>query len=283
MTSAGVSKASVLPKQSRRYKVGQQHLVRGDCLRVLQRMPAETIDVIVTSPPYNIGLSYRTYADRREEEDYLDWMMEVAASLRRVMRPDGSFFLNISGSSAQPWLPFELVVRMRELFVLQNHITWVKSISVGEESFGHFKPMNSQRYLHRGHEHLLHFTLDGDVLLDRLNAGVPYQDKSNIARRGHRQDRRCRGDTWFIPYETVRGRSEKFDHPGTFPVALPEQCIRLHGRKKAKVLDPFMGTGTTLLAAQRMGCSGVGIDIDEDYVAIARRRLVEDWLDKTDQ
>ncbi|CEF39771.1 Site-specific DNA-methyltransferase (adenine-specific) [Acetobacter senegalensis] len=266
------------PIRSRRYKVGQQEIVRGDCLRVLRRMQADSVDVVVTSPPYNIGLSYRSYPDRKEEAHYLDWMMEVAAGLQRVLRPDGSFFLNISGSSAQPWLPFELAVRLRSLFVLQNHIAWVKSISVGEDSFGHFKPMNSKRYLHRGHEHLFHFTLNGDVMLDRLTAGVPYKDKSNIARRGHKQDRRCRGDAWFIPYETVRDRAEKFDHPGTFPVALPEQCILLHGRKEASVLDPFMGTGTTLLAAQRMACRGVGIEIDADYVAIARRRLEEDQL-----
>lgn len=266
------------PARAKRYKVGRQDIVLGDCLRALRRMQAETVDVIVTSPPYNIGLSYRSYPDRREENDYLDWMVEVATQLQRVLKPDGSFFLNISGSSAQPWLPFELAVRLRDLFVLQNHISWVKSISVGEDSFGHFKPMNSQRYLHRGHEHLFHFTLEGDVPLDRLSAGVPYKDKTNIARRGHQQDRRCRGDAWFIPYETVRGRAEKFDHPGTFPIALPEQCILLHGKSKSRVLDPFMGTGTTLLAAQRLGCSGVGMEIDAEYVAIARARLMHDLV-----
>lgn len=264
------------PARSQRYKVGQQQIIRGDCQRALRRMSAESVDVIITSPPYNIGLSYRSYPDRKEEEEYLDWMLEVARGLRRVLRSDGSFFLNISGSSAQPWLPFELAVRLRDLFVLQNHISWVKSISVGDDSFGHFKPMNSQRFLHRGHEHLFHFTLAGDVKLDRLNAGVPYKDKTNIARRGHAQDRRCRGDAWFIPYETVRDRKQKFDHPGTFPVALPEQCLLLHGQEEAQVLDPFMGTGTTLLAAQRMGCFGVGIEIDPEYVAIARQRLEED-------
>ncbi|GCD55463.1 DNA-methyltransferase [Acetobacter pasteurianus] len=275
----GASRAnttSIKAPRARRYKIGQQEIVMGDCLRALKRVPAESVDVVVTSPPYNIGLSYRSYPDRREEEDYLDWMLEVAQQLQRILKDDGSFFLNISGSSAQPWLPFELAVRLRDLFVLQNHISWVKSISVGEDSFGHFKPMNSQRFLHRGHEHVFHFTLHGDVRLDRLRAGVPYKDKSNIARRGHRQDRRCRGDTWFIPYETVRGRAEKFDHPGTFPVALPEQCILLHGREGARVLDPFMGTGTTLLAAQRLGCYGLGMELDPEYVAIARARLKDD-------
>lgn len=269
MTEADSARAPRL----RRYRIGLQEIVRGDCLRVLKRMQEHSVDVVVTSPPYNIGLSYRSYPDRRAEEDYLDWMVAIGTQLRRVLKPDGSFFLNISGSSAQPWLPFELAVRLRTLFVLQNHISWVKSISVGADSFGHFKPMNSQRYLHRGHEHVFHFTCDGTVQLDRLGAGVPYKDKSNIARRGHSQDRRCRGDAWFIPYQTVRGRAEKFDHPGTFPVALPEQCILLHGREQAHVLDPFMGTGTTLLAAQNLGCTGVGIDIDADYVAVARARL----------
>ncbi|WP_281701728.1 site-specific DNA-methyltransferase [Acetobacter malorum] len=264
------------PARAQRYKVGQQQIIRGDCQRALRRMEADSVDVIITSPPYNIGLSYRSYPDRKEEDEYLDWMLDVAHGLRRVLRADGSFFLNISGSSAQPWLPFELAVRLRDVFVLQNHISWVKSISVGEDSFGHFKPMNSQRFLHRGHEHLFHFTLSGDVKLDRLSAGVPYKDKSNIARRGHEQDRRCRGDAWFIPYETVRDRKQKFDHPGTFPVALPEQCLLLHGQEEAQVLDPFMGTGTTLLAAQRLGCFGVGIEIDPEYVAIARQRLKED-------
>ncbi|MFT9014830.1 MAG: site-specific DNA-methyltransferase [Acetobacter sp.] len=276
---SGAASSTPVPARAartRRYRVGEQQIVQGDCLRVLRRMAGQSVDVVVTSPPYNIGLSYRSYPDRRGEDDYLDWMVEVATQLRRVLRPDGSFFLNISGSSAQPWLPFELVVRLRALFVLQNHIAWVKSISVGEDSFGHFKPMNSQRYLHRGHEHVFHFTLDGAVALDRLAAGVPYKDKSNIARRGHSQDRRCRGDTWFIPYETVRGRAGKFDHPGTFPVALPERCILLHGRSAADVLDPFMGTGTTLLAAQRLGCRGVGIELDGQYVAVARARLKED-------
>ena len=256
-----------------RYTEGPHLLVRGDCVRALRRMEADSVDVVVTSPPYNIGLKYRTYRDRLAEEGYLDWMVEVAREVRRVMRPDGSFFLNVAGSSAQPWLPFELMVRLRELFVLQNHISWVKSISVGTDTHGHFKPVNSPRYLNRNHEHLFHLTRTGNVGLSRLDIGVPYMDKSNIARRGHRQDRRCRGDTWFIPYETVQGKAQKFHHPGTFPVLLPQMCIRLHGKSAPVVLDPFMGTGTTLVAAVREGGQGIGIDLDTIYVNVARQRV----------
>ena len=265
--------ASIPPVGRRRVPVGRHTLYRGDCLEVMRRLPASSVDVIVTSPPYNLGLRYGSYRDRRAEEDYLAWLVEVAAAVKRVMRPDGSFFLNITGSRSMPWLPFELIVRLRELFHLQNHVTWVKSISIGEDTLGHFKPVNSTRYLHRAHENLFHLTATGDVKLRRLAIGVPFKDKTNIRRRNHAQDMRCRGDCWFIPYETVRTRAEKFDHPCTFPVLLPQMCLRLHGVNAPVVLDPFMGTGTTVLAAHLEGGRGIGIDLDPDYVSMARTRL----------
>jgi hypothetical protein len=104
-----------------------------------------------------------------------------------VLAPEGSFFLNISGSNSRPWLPFELIVRLRRLFVLQNHITWIKSIATGDDSVGHFKPLAGARFLNHNHEHIFHLTLGGAVKLDRLAVGVPFKDKSNIARRGHKR------------------------------------------------------------------------------------------------
>jgi len=253
---------------------GRHRILHGDCLAILPTLPAASFDVIVTSPPYNLGLAYPGYDDRRAESEYLDWMTDVAAALKRVLRPDGSFFLNIAVSGSQPWLPLELIVRLRSLFVLQNHIMWIKSIALEDgDSVGHFKPVGGQRFLHHNHENLFHLTHRGDVRLDRLAIGVPFKDKSNIARRGHAQDLRCRGNTWFIPYDTVQSRAEKFHHPGTFPVMLPRWCIRLHGRQGAAVLDPFMGTGTTLVAAGLESAAGTGIELDAGYAAIARQRL----------
>jgi site-specific DNA-methyltransferase (adenine-specific) len=254
---------------------GAHRLLCGDCLTELPSLAASTVDVVVTSPPYNLGLSYRGYDDRRTEDEYLDWLIRVACEIRRVMKGDASFFLNISGSSSAPWLPFELIVRLRPLFVLQNHIAWIKSIATRRDSVGHFKPVGGQRFLHHNHEHIFHLTLSGDVKLDRLAIGVPFKDKSNIARRGHAKDLRCRGNTWFIPYDTVQSKAAKFHHPSTFPIALPRWCIRLHGHENPLVLDPFMGTGTTMVAAQLEGARGIGIDMDPSYVAIAEARLVE--------
>ncbi len=253
--------------------IGPHRLIRGDCLDVLPTLAPESIDVIVTSPPYNLGVAYRRYQDTRAEHDYLDWLLRVATELRRVMRPDASFFLNISGSAKAPWLPFELIVRLRGLFVLQNHITWIKSIAIGRDSVGHYKPVGGKRFLHHNHEHIFHLTLTGSVPLDRLAIGVPFKDKSNIARRGHARDLRCRGNTWHIPYDTVQSKAEKFHHPSTFPLELPRWCLRLHGVPHPVVLDPFMGTGTTLLAAALEGGQGIGIDLDPSYLAVARQRL----------
>ncbi len=238
-------------------------------------LDAGSVDVVVTSPPYNLGLRYKSYDDRRAEADYLDWMVSVATAIRRVMRPRASFFLNVSGSSRQPWLPFELLVQLRGLFHLQNHITWVKSITTDAGSSGHFKPIAGERFLHHNHEHIFHLTIDGAVKLKRLSIGVPFKDKTNIARRGHAQDARCRGNTWYIPYKTVQSKAQKFNHPGTFPVDVPRWCIRLHGIQDAVVLDPFAGSGTTLVAAEIEGARGIGIEMDQAYVAVARARIAD--------
>jgi site-specific DNA-methyltransferase (adenine-specific) len=252
---------------------GRQTILVGDCLNLLAELPADSVDVVVTSPPYNIGLAYNAYADDGDRAAYLAWMRAVGAALRRVMREDGSFFLNIAGTSTDPWIAGDVANALRELFVLQNHIVWVKSLSIGDDSFGHHKPINSRRYLNHTHETVFHFTKTGRTPLDRLAVGVPFKHKSNIARWGHAADRRCAGDVWFIPYRTIRSKAQRDHHPAPFPVELPERCIRLHGAPDALVLDPFLGIGSTLIAAERLGCRGIGMEIDPLYAEAAAARL----------
>lgn len=276
-------------KRRRTITVGDQTIHVDDCLTVLATMPERSVDVVVTSPPYNIGLKYASYDDGGSRAEYLAWLHDVALLLKRVMKDDGSFFLNIAGTNSDPWIAPDAANAMRDVFCLQNSIVWVKSVSIGDDTFGHFKPVNSKRYLNHTHEHVFHFTKDGKTPLDRLAVGVPFKDKSNIARWGHERDRRCAGDVWFIPYETIRSKSQRDYHPSPFPVALPERCIKLHGgdppsrsRGSASgeagspvVLDPFLGIGSTLLAAQRLECRGIGIEIDPGYAESAAWRLRE--------
>jgi len=191
---------------------------------------------------------------------------------------------------------------LREFFVLQNTIHWIKSISIdphlnplpgqgeadagrrvrvegGPRTFGHFKPINSPRFLNDCHEYVFHFTKSGRVELNRLALGVPYQDKSNIARWSHTsgKDLRCRGNTWFVPYETIQSREKERPHPATFPVQLAEWCIKLHGALRVRtMLDPFLGIGNSAVAAQRCGVKRfLGFEIDEAYLAEAKRRIAK--------
>jgi site-specific DNA-methyltransferase (adenine-specific) len=263
---------------TREWIVGKQTVALGDCLTLLAELDPESVDVIVTSPPYNIGIPYKSYEDRRPRADYLAWLSQIGVALKRVLKPCGSFFLNVGGTGSDPWVALDVANAFRKAFVLQNHIIWVKSVSVGDDTVGHFKPITSRRYLNNNHEAIYHFTQSGDVAINRLAVGVPYKDKSNIARWQHaKTDRRCAGNTWFIPYETVRSKAQKFDHPAGFPVGLPERCIKLHGVSHAKVLDPFLGAGTTLVAAHRLRCEGIGFELDRTYAEAAVARLKAEW------
>ena len=253
--------------------VSGQTVMLGNCLATLKGMQAASVDVIVTSPPYNIGISYKSYDDSQPRGAYLAWLREVSKHLARVLKVNGSFFLNVGSTNSDPWVAMDVAGAFRGDFVLQNHITWAKSVSISADSFGHFKPITSRRFLNQNHESVFHFTKTGAVEVDRLAIGVPFKDKTNIARWGHTLDKRCGGNVWFIPYKTVRSKAQKFDHPAGFPVELPTRCMLLHGKKDMVVLDPFLGAGTTLVAATKLGHRGIGIEVDADYVATSVARL----------
>ncbi len=248
----------------------------------MSRLGEASADLIVTSPPYNLGISYSKYSDLQDRETYLNWSESWAAQARRILKPHGSLFLNVAGAPSNPPLPHELIMRLRCMFVLQNTIHWIKAITIEDEdgeavSRGHFKPISSPRFLNDCHEYIFHLTLDGHTPINRIALGVPYADKSNIARWGHTagRDRRCRGNTWFVPYETIKSRNKQRPHPATFPVRLAENCIRLHGVERVQtMLDPFLGIGNSAVAAQLCGVQKfVGFEIDAEYLAEAQRRL----------
>jgi site-specific DNA-methyltransferase (adenine-specific) len=255
----------------------------GDCVEGMAGLAPQSIDLVVTSPPYNLGIRYRKFADNVNRESYLDWCEQWAAQIQRLLRPNGSLFLNLGAAPSNPMLPHELVLRLRKFFVLQNTIHWVKAISLpneegtGEISRGHFKPISSPRFLNDCHEYVFHLTPEGETPLDRLALGVPYADKSNIARWSHTcgRDRRCRGNTWFVPYDTIQRRAKERPHPATFPVQLAVNCIRLHGLTRVeRMLDPFLGIGNSAVAARKSGLTNfIGFEIDEEYLREAERRL----------
>ena len=259
----------------------------GDCVDVFESLPANSIDVIVTSPPYNMGIRYDTYQDTLSQADYLAWTTQWIAAATRVLAPDGSLFLNVGTRPSDPWTALDVAQAARGHLKLQNIIHWIKSIAIERSStgaaagltkdlaVGHYKPINSDRYLNDCHEFVFHFTPAGDTTLDRLALGVPYQDQSNISRwRSAGGGVRCRGNTWFIPYETIQHRDRDRPHPASFPTRLPEQCLRLHGLDRIQVaMDPFTGLGSTAVACARLGVNFIGSDLDETYLDAAVARV----------
>jgi site-specific DNA-methyltransferase (adenine-specific) len=287
-----------------------------DCTEGMLRLEAECVDLVVTSPPYNLGIRYGKYSDGQDRRSYLRWCHKWAEQVRRILKSSGSFFVNIGAAPSNPMLPHEIVIELRDVFVLQNTIHWIKSIAIdtaegrtsapnphlnpliappgrdpdpdakrrvrvdgGIKTYGHFKPISSKRFLNDCHEYIFYFTKTGRVEIDRVALGVPYQDKSNIARWRHTRgsDLRCRGNTWFVPYETIQSRDKERPHPATFPVQLAEWCIKLHGASRVQtMLDPFLGIGNSAIAAQRCGVKNfIGFEIDENYLAEAKRKIRE--------
>jgi site-specific DNA-methyltransferase (adenine-specific) len=251
----------------------RQTIILGDCKEVLKTFENECIDVVVTSPPYNIGIKYNSYEDKKE--NYLEWLYEIFSEVKRVLAKDGSFFLNIGSINSNPWISFDVAQKLRDIFVLQNHIIWCKSISITEnQSYGQYKPVISERFLNHTYENIFHFTKTGNVKLYRKAIGVPYVHKINLTFPTVTEDCRCRGNVWFIPYETIQTKKDRGNHPAVFPRKLVEMCLKLHGfNENTIVCDPFLGTGTTLVVCNELGCKGVGIEIDKKYYDYSIERL----------
>ena len=213
--------------------------------------------------------------------DYLAVDRRLGRGRGARARPDGSLFLNVGARPTDPWTALDVAQAARSHLRLQNIIHWIKSIAIDRDvrrrgagltrdlAVGHYKPINSDRFLNDCHEFIFHFTPAARRTLDRLALGVPYQDQSNVARwRAAADGVRCRGNTWFIPYETIQRRDRDRPHPATFPSRLPEQCLRLHGliahsdwrwiRSPAWAARPSPARGSA--------SNFVGAEIDETYL-----------------
>src|SRR5256886_3127089 len=146
-----------------------------DCVTGMASVPDQHLDLVVASPAYNLGMHYRKFSDRQDRRLYLNWCAEWAAQIRRILKPSGSLFLNIGAAPSNPMLPHEIVTTLRDFFVLQNTIHWIKSIAIEDRcsrrpvgdatrthqtrqrsashmeaatairSHGHFKPISSKR------------------------------------------------------------------------------------------------------------------------------------------
>lgn len=289
-----------------------------DCVEGMMALPEKSVDIVATSPPYNLGIEYGTYKDNKPRQEYLQWLDSVFAAVKHCLKDNGHFWLNVGYSNIDPWVGMDVAQVARDHFVLQNNFTWVKSITIDNVTTGHFKPINSNRFANPTWEHLFHFTKTGSLPCDKLAVGVPYMWDCNLdttgrlrgriakkmgfvnikdfnanatdqqrqqfeaevdaklAKQKPKADSRCRGNSWFVPYDTIANREKhRGSHPATYPVALIENCIRFSGVTEGVLVDPFMGSGTSAIAALKCGLDYIGFDIDADYKAFAEDRIAE--------
>ena len=231
--------------------------IKGDCISVMRGMQGDSFDAVVTSPPYNIGVDYGDgIQDNLSQDEYNSF---TKAWIKEALRVSKVCVVNFGAPTSKPTNLAHFMLCLSDVGIIQTDIVWVKSVSTETLSIGHFKPVNSQRYLTNLVEHIFVVSRDGNYPLDKLSVGVPFADKSNIKRfKSNKSDLRCRGNVWLLPYKT---RTKKLQHPATYPQELAEMMIKIVGAKS--VLDPFYGTGNTGLACESLGVGCTGIDIKE--------------------
>jgi len=216
----------------------------GDCLSIMRRFPARMFRVIVTSPPYNNNLSrverpgratgYNNYNDNMPQAEYIAWQRDCLAEMLRLLRPDGAIFYNHRWRTKNGILDDRR--NITDGLPIRQIIIWSKQGS----------PICNNSFFSPNFE-VIYIIANRDF---RLAQGVSVY-----------------GCIWRFPCPPFAA----IDHPAIFPLALPVRCIEAVGG--GPVLDPFMGSGTSAVAAERFGVEWCGIEQSEKYVKLARSRV----------
>jgi site-specific DNA-methyltransferase (adenine-specific) len=230
-------------------------------------LPDNCVHLVVTSPPYNAS---KAYDEDLSLSEYLEMLYDVFAECYRVLTPGGRMVVNVANLGRKPYIPLSshINIMMNQLgFLMRGEIIWDKSASAGSScAWGSFQSA-SNPCLRDVHEYLLVFS-KGNYKLPR--------DK--LERSDGRIDTIPRDD--FIQHTKsiwsfATERASRVNHPAPFPVELPKRCIEMYSFAGDVVLDPFNGSGSTCVAAKMTGRTFVGIDLSEEYCAIAQKRVDE--------
>lgn len=227
-------------------------ILLGSSDKTLLHLQDNSIDLVVTSPPY------------KEEDGYNEVLIErVFKETYRLQRNNTLLFVNFGHLAKDKLRPFRVAEIISKCgYKLQETIVWVKN---------HYTPLQGNR-LNNLTEFIFMFSKSKMPKIDRLAIGVPYADKSNIGRYSN-SDLKCGGNVWYINYETIQHKKQK-KHKDRYPLELPARCIKLCGYTVENILDPFMGSGTTLVAALKAGVNGIGSEIDHGIAMTAMNELV---------
>ena len=253
-------------------------LYSGDCSNLLQQIPDESVDLVITSPPYCMGKAYEDPHD--DIETFRNQHDQVFDDIYRIVKPGGSICWQIGYHVSEKCIvPLDYIVYdiftekskcLPYPFILRNRIIW---------TFGH--GLNSTRRFSGRHETLLWFT-KGDTFefhLDEIR--IPQKYPGKRAYKGPRKGEysgnpfgKNPSDVWEIPNVKAK-HIEKTEHPCQFPVAIPQRLIKALTRENDLVLDPFMGSGTTGVAAVVEKRRFAGAELKPSYFEIATQRVTD--------
>jgi site-specific DNA-methyltransferase (adenine-specific) len=251
-------------------------VLTGDCLRLLGQLPEACVDLAFADPPFNIGYEYDVYDDQQTKDEYLAWTDRWLAAVKRVLRPTGSLYVALGDEHAA-----EVKVRLDGLgLALRNWIVW-------HYTFG----VHCQKKFTRSHAHILYYAADPKRFTFNADAvRVPSARETTYADRRANPKGRVPDDTWVLrPQEDERlfgaesdtwyvsrvcgTFKERTGHPCQMPEALLERIVRVSSNPGDVVLDPFAGSGTTLVAAKRLGRRYLGMELLQEYAERVRQRL----------
>ena len=228
----------------------------------MHQLPDSCIHLVVTSPPYNVG---KEYDQDMTMEEYLGFLDKTWQEAFRVLVPGGRLCINVANLGRKPYLPLHALFISRILnlgFLMRGEIIWNKSSTASPSTAWGSWRSASNSTLRDVHEYILVFCKQS---FKRPN---PLKRLSTISRDDFLEFTKS---IWTMAAEPAR----KIGHPAPFPMELPRRLIELYTFAGETVLDPFMGSGQTALAARHTGRHFVGYEIDENYVDLARKRIRE--------
>jgi len=260
-------------------------IIHGDCAEVLKDFPDDTIDLIFTSPPY-ADRRARTYGGVKPDH-YVDWFLPRAEQFLRVLKPRGTFILNIKErvvDGERHTYVLELILKMREQgWLWTEEFVWHKKNCYPGKWPNRFRD-SWERLIHFSKQRKFNMYQEavmvpvGDWASDRLanlSETDRVRDESGVDSGFGKNVSHWVGRNRVYPTNVIHMATEcgNRKHSAAFPVSLPTWFIKLFTVAGDIVLDPFVGSGTTAVAAKRLGRKYVGIDISLEYCRIARERL----------
>ncbi|MEW6618259.1 MAG: site-specific DNA-methyltransferase [bacterium] len=239
-------------------------VVQGDCLEVMGRIPDKSVDVTFADPPFNLKKKYNSYYDKYEVEEYLSWCKKWLNEMVRITKPTGSIFVH----NIPKWLIY-FGSYLNEIAIFRHWIAW--------DAMG--APLG--KTLLPNHYGILYYVKSDkfkfyDIRMLHKRCRKCYyilQDYGGKKSQMH-QFGPLVSDVW-TDIHRIRHKKRRDEHPCQLPVHLLERLLLLSSDEGDIILDPFVGTGTTTIAAKRLGRKFIGIDIDPKYVEITNKKLEE--------